>query len=173
MRRIKETSSALGGIEQGQFLGNFSIEGKLLQLCEGKVTQTIVPQHQLGLVVSGGKGGILLFGLWWIRIEGEGPLADGLVGWVLLNQGEGKFEVQTVLSSLFATLTDFFSPRWRSSLATNYSGMTYSLGNRGPGSWRVVSHRKNGASIASNVAANALYVLEEEAMWKIGMLVKV
>jgi hypothetical protein len=51
--------------------------------------------------------------------------------------------------------------------------MTYSLGNHGPGSWRVVSLRKNGASIASNVAANNLYVLEEEAMWKIGVLVEV
>ena len=58
-------------------------------------------------------------------------------------------------------------------MATNSLGMTYSLGNRGPGSWRVVSLRKNGASIASNVAANALYVLEEEAVWKIGVLVEV
>ena len=40
--RAKETSSALGGIEQGQFLGNFTIEGKLLQFCEDKVTQTVV-----------------------------------------------------------------------------------------------------------------------------------
>jgi hypothetical protein len=51
--------------------------------------------------------------------------------------------------------------------------MTYSLGNHGPGSWRVVSLCKNGASIVSNVAANELYVLEEEAMWKIGVLVEV
>jgi hypothetical protein len=58
-------------------------------------------------------------------------------------------------------------------LATNSSGMTYSLGNHGPGSWRVVSLCKNGASIVSNVAANELYVLEEEAMWKIGVLVEV
>ena len=29
------------------------------------------------------------------------------------------------------------------------------------------------ASIASNVAANVLYVLEEEAIWKIGVLVEV
>jgi hypothetical protein len=42
--------------------------------------------------------------------------------------------------------------------------MMYSLGNHGPGSWRVVSLQRNGASIALNVAANDLYVLEEEAM---------
>jgi hypothetical protein len=60
--------------------------------------------------------------------------------------------------------------------------MTYSLGSRGLGSWRVVSLRKNGrvvslrkngASIASNVATNVLYVLEEKAVWKIGVLVEV
>jgi len=85
--------------------------------------------------------------------------------------GGGKFEVRTVSSSLFAASTDFFSPRWRSSSATNSSGMRYSLGNRGLGSWRVVSLRKKGASIASNVAANTLCVLEEEAAWKIGVLV--
>jgi hypothetical protein len=51
--------------------------------------------------------------------------------------------------------------------------MTYSLGSRGLRSWRVVSFQKNGASIASNVAANVLYVLEEEAVWKIGVLVEV
>ena len=34
----EETSGALGGIEQAQFLGNYAIEGKLLQLCEGEVT---------------------------------------------------------------------------------------------------------------------------------------
>ena len=83
--RAEETSGALGGIEQGQFLGNFAIDGKLLQFCEGKVTQTVVPTHQLGLVDSGGKVGLLL-GLWWIWIKGEGPLSDGLVGWALLNR---------------------------------------------------------------------------------------
>ena len=171
--RAEETSGALGGIEQGQFLGNFANEGKLLQLCEGKVTQTVVPLHQLGLVVDGKKGGVVLLGLLWIRIEGEGPSADGLVQWVLLNRGEGKFEVQTLTPSSFAAWTDFFSPQWRSSSATNSSGMTFSLGIRGPGSCRGVSLRKNGASIASNVAANTLCVLEEEAVWKIGVLVKV
>ena len=81
----KETSGALGGFDQGQFLGNFAIEGKLLHFCKGKVTQTVVPTHQLGLVVSGGKVGILLLGLWWIWIKGEGPSSDGLVGWGVLN----------------------------------------------------------------------------------------
>jgi len=60
------------------------MEGKLLQFCEGKVTQTVVPMHQLGLVVSGGKGEVLFLGFGWIRIEGEGPSLDGIVGWVLL-----------------------------------------------------------------------------------------
>jgi len=78
-----------------------------------------------------------------------------------------------VLSSSFAASTYFISPRWRSSSATNSLGMMYSLENRGPGSWRVVSLRKNAASIALNVATNALYVLEEEAVWKIGVLVEV
>jgi hypothetical protein len=127
--------------------------------------------HQLGLVVSGGKWEVLLLGLWWIRIEGEGPSSDGPVGWILLNRGGGKFEVRTVSSSSFATSTDFFSPRWRSSSTKNSLGVTDSLGNLGLGSWRVVSLQKKGASIASNVAANTLYVLEEEAVWKIGVLV--
>jgi hypothetical protein len=52
--RTKQTSGAYGGLDQGQFFGDFAIEGKLLQLCEGEVTQTVVPMHQLGLVVGGG-----------------------------------------------------------------------------------------------------------------------
>jgi hypothetical protein len=51
--------------------------------------------------------------------------------------------------------------------------MTYSLRSRGLGRWTVVSLRKNGAFITLNVAANVLYVLEEEDMWKIGVLVEV
>ena len=62
------------------------MEGKLLQFCEGKVTQTVVPTHQLALIVSSEKGGVLLLGLGWIRIEGEGPSSDGPVGWILLNR---------------------------------------------------------------------------------------
>jgi len=123
------------------------------------------------LIVSGRKGEVVLLGLWWIRIEGGGPSSDGPVGWILLNRGGGKFEVQTVSSSSFAASTDFFSPRWMSSSATNSLGMMDSLGNLGLGSWRVVSLQKKGASIALNVAANTLYVLEEEAVWKIGVLV--
>jgi len=42
--------------------------------------------HQLGLVVSGGKWEVLLLGLWWIRIKGEGPSSDGPVGWIFLNR---------------------------------------------------------------------------------------
>ena len=36
--RAEETSGTFGGIEQGQFLENFAIEGKLLQLCKVEVT---------------------------------------------------------------------------------------------------------------------------------------
>ena len=62
------------------------MEGKLLQFCKGKVTQTVVPTHQLGLIISGGKGEVLLLDLWWIRIEGEGSSSDGPVRWILLNR---------------------------------------------------------------------------------------
>ena len=96
---------------------------------------------------------------------------DSSDGFSSTEDGGGKFEVRTVSSSSFAASTDFFSPRWRSSSATNSSGMTNSLGNLGLGRWRVVSLRKKGASIASNVAANTLYVLENEDVWKIGVLV--
>jgi len=39
--------------------------------------------------------------------------------------------------------------------------------------WKPWSWQLESCPIASNVAANDLYVLEEEAMWKIGVLVKV
>jgi len=44
-----------------------------------------------------------------------------------------------------------------------------------PWLWQLesVSLQQNGASISSNVAANSLYVLEEDAVWKIGVLAEV
>ncbi len=56
----KETSGALGGIEQGQFLGNYAIEGKLLQLCKGEginsAGSSAAERGESSFLASGGFG---------------------------------------------------------------------------------------------------------------------
>ncbi len=51
----KEAASALGWRDCRQLLGDFPVEGKLLELCEGKMTKAVVPTHKLGLIVGSGE----------------------------------------------------------------------------------------------------------------------
>jgi hypothetical protein len=57
--RAKEAASALGWRDCCQLLGDFPVEGKLLELCEGKMTEAVVPTHELGLIVGSGKVDVL------------------------------------------------------------------------------------------------------------------
>ncbi len=43
--RAKEAASALGWHNFHQLLGDFPVEGELLELCEGNVTKAVVPSH--------------------------------------------------------------------------------------------------------------------------------
>ena len=53
--RAKEAASALGWRDCRQLLGDFPVEGELLQLGEGKMAEAIVPTHELGLIVGSGE----------------------------------------------------------------------------------------------------------------------
>ncbi len=54
-RRAKEAASALGWRDCRQLLGDFPVEGELLELGEGKMAEAVVPTHELGLIVGSGK----------------------------------------------------------------------------------------------------------------------
>jgi hypothetical protein len=53
--RAEEAASALGWCDCCQLLGDFPVEGELLQLGEGKMAEALVPTHELGLMVGSGK----------------------------------------------------------------------------------------------------------------------
>ncbi len=50
----KRQPAHLGGVTV-QLLGDFPVEGKLLELCEGRMTEVVVPRHELGLIVGSGE----------------------------------------------------------------------------------------------------------------------
>jgi hypothetical protein len=57
--RTKEAASALGWRDFRQLLGDFLVEGKLLELCKGKMTEAVVPSHEFSLIVGSGEVDVL------------------------------------------------------------------------------------------------------------------
>ncbi len=57
--RTKEAASALGWLDYRQLLGDFPIEGELLELHEGKVTEAAMPSLEFGLIVGNGEVDVL------------------------------------------------------------------------------------------------------------------
>ncbi len=55
----KEAASALGWRDFRQLLGDFPVDGELLELSKGKVTEAIVPSHQFGLIVGSSEVDVL------------------------------------------------------------------------------------------------------------------
>ncbi len=53
--RAEEAAVTLGWRDCRQLLGDFPIEGKLLQLSEGKMAKAVVPTHELGLIIGSGE----------------------------------------------------------------------------------------------------------------------
>ena len=53
--RAKEAAGALGWLDFRQLLGDFPIEGELLELREGKMTEAVVPSHEFSLIVGSGE----------------------------------------------------------------------------------------------------------------------
>ena len=84
--RAKEAASALGWRDCRQLLGDFPIEGKLLELCKGKVTKAVVSLHQFSLIVGSGEVDIPPLLLWRLRVEGEGPTSNGLGGGLVIGR---------------------------------------------------------------------------------------
>ncbi len=56
--RAEEAASALGGLDCCQLLGDFPVEGELLELREGKMTEAVVPSHEFSLIVGSGDIGV-------------------------------------------------------------------------------------------------------------------
>ena len=57
--RAKEAASTLGWVDFCQLLGNFPVEGELLELGEGEMTKAVVPSHEFSLIVGSGEADVL------------------------------------------------------------------------------------------------------------------
>ncbi len=60
----KEAAGALGRLNFGKFLRDFTIEGKLLELGEAQMAKVVVPLHELGLFISSSRLDVLSFLEW-------------------------------------------------------------------------------------------------------------
>jgi hypothetical protein len=59
--RAKQASCTLGRQHLGKLLWDLAVEGKLLEFWKGKVTEAVMPSHELGLFVGGQELDILIF----------------------------------------------------------------------------------------------------------------
>jgi hypothetical protein len=73
----KQAAFTSGSTDIDQSLRDLTVMGKLLELLERKVSKTIVPIHQLSLVVWSLNG--VFFGLLkgWRRVKGQGGSLQG------------------------------------------------------------------------------------------------
>jgi len=55
----EEAASTLGWLDFCQLLGDFPVEGELLELCEGEMTKAVVPSHEFSLIVGSGEVDVL------------------------------------------------------------------------------------------------------------------
>jgi len=62
--RTEEAASALGWRDFCQLLGDFPVEGELLELCEGKMTEAVVPSHEFSLIVGSDEVDVLSLFRW-------------------------------------------------------------------------------------------------------------
>jgi hypothetical protein len=67
---------------------DLTILGKDLEFWEGEVAKAVMPLHQLGLIVGGGKLEILVFLKGRRGIEDEGALVSG--AWMRLVDGRRR-----------------------------------------------------------------------------------
>ncbi len=74
----KEATSALGRHDLGNFLGDFFIKSKLLELGVAQVAEAVVSLHELGFFNGSSKLDVFSFFEWRRGVEGEGPLLNGL-----------------------------------------------------------------------------------------------
>ena len=56
---VEDAASALGWRDFCQLLGDLPVEGNLLELCEGEMTEAVVPSHEFSLSAGSGKVDVL------------------------------------------------------------------------------------------------------------------
>jgi hypothetical protein len=57
----EQAASTVGRQHLGKLLWNLAVEGKLFELWKGKVTEAVMPLHELGLFISGRELDVLGF----------------------------------------------------------------------------------------------------------------
>ncbi len=84
----KEAACALGRRHLGKVTRDLAILGKDLEFREGEVAETVMPSHQLGLIVGSGKLKFLIFLERRRGVEGEGAAASN--AWMRLVVGRRR-----------------------------------------------------------------------------------
>jgi hypothetical protein len=69
----KKASHTCRRPDLGQMSRDLSVKRKLLELGVGQMAEAVMPTHELGLVVNGGKVDMLVFLKFRIHIKGEWP----------------------------------------------------------------------------------------------------
>jgi hypothetical protein len=82
----KKAASTLGRQHLGKLLWHLAVEGKLFELWKGKVTEAVMPLHELGLFVGGRELDILGFFVWRWGVEGEWSSLGDLPWFLLLRR---------------------------------------------------------------------------------------
>jgi hypothetical protein len=76
----KEAASAFWGLDLAQLLEDFPIRSHFLEGREGNMAEAVVPSHQLGLIISGSKRGVVVGCSWRRGVEGKSPLPGCMLG---------------------------------------------------------------------------------------------
>jgi hypothetical protein len=84
----KEAACTLGRRHLGKAMRDLAILGKDLEFWEGKVAKAVMPSHQLGLIVGGGKLEFLVFLKRRRGVKGEGAAASN--AWMRLVVGRRR-----------------------------------------------------------------------------------
>ena len=77
--RAEEATSALRWNNFGQLARYLAIERHCLQRWEWDVAKAVMPAHQLGLIVSGGKLDVFFLSPGGVRVKGESPLTSSVL----------------------------------------------------------------------------------------------
>jgi hypothetical protein len=85
---LNEAAGALGRRHLGKATRDLAILGKDLEFWEGEVAEAVMPLHQLGLIVGGGKLKFLVFLERRKGVEGEGAAASN--AWMRLVVGRRR-----------------------------------------------------------------------------------
>jgi hypothetical protein len=82
----KKAACTLGWQNLGKLLWDLAVEGKLLELWKAQVAKSVVPLHELSLIVSSHKLDVFSFLCWRRGVKDKRPLSNDLCGLLILRR---------------------------------------------------------------------------------------